>query len=104
MKPFQLRTKAGELRHGGQWLIRFKAPDGTWRRKVAGATKKEAAKVLHGIETDIDRGAWVDPRSERAEARTRNNDCRTFGDIVDQFEIYYRDRSESAFFYLTSPI
>lgn len=97
MKPFQLKNKkTGELRHGGQWLIRFKAPDGTWRRMVAGATEKEATKLLRGIETDIDRGTWIDPRSERAEARTRDNDCRTFGDIVDLFEVYYRNRSEAS--------
>lgn len=93
MKPFQLRDKkTGILRHGGQWLIRYKAPGGTWRRQVAGATEKEAARVLRGIETDIERGLWKDPRNERAESR-QGNECRTFGDIVEQYKAYYHDRS-----------
>lgn len=95
MKPFQLRDKkTGELRHGGQWLIRFKAPDGTWRRMVAGATEKEAARVLAETEIDIRRGTWIDPRVERAEAKVRDNDCRTFGDIVDRFRRFYASRAE----------
>jgi integrase len=97
MKPFQLKDKrTGTLRHGGQWLIRFKAPDGTWRRMVAGATEKDAARTLAAVETDIARGTWKDPRAERAEARTLESDCRTFGDIADRYQTYYRSRSESA--------
>jgi hypothetical protein len=39
MKPFQsIDKKTGKLRYGGKWLIKFRAPDGTWRRQVGGGT------------------------------------------------------------------
>jgi integrase len=97
MKPFQLKDKrTGALRHGGQWLIRFRAPDGDWRRMVAGATEKDAARTLAAVETDIARGTWKDPRAERAEARTRECDYQTFGDIVDSYRKFYVSRAPSS--------
>jgi len=104
VKPYQLRKKDGTYRYNGQWLIKFMAPDGTRRFMVAGATEKEAARVLRGVLTDIERGQWVDPRSSRAEARTRDNECRTFGDIVERFEVFYRTRAATTRRNLTTAI
>jgi integrase len=93
MKPFQLTDKRTGKTY---WAIKFRVSDGTWRRMKAGASEKDAEAILAGIETDIRRGTWIDPRSERATARTRDDGCRTFGDIVDRYRVFYRTRSESS--------
>jgi integrase len=95
MKPFQTKDKAtGELRYGGAWLIKYKAPDGKYRKQVGGATAKEAEKTLRGILVDIERGRWVDPRQEKREVE----ECKykTFGDICDAFSRAYASRSAAA--------
>jgi len=97
MKPFQsVDKKTGRLRYGGQWLIKFKAPDGTWRRQVVGGTLKEAEEALADIEYRIRHGQWVDPRTTKREAAARAGDCRTFKDIVDKYRIFYSDRAEGS--------
>lgn len=90
MKPFQLiDKKTGAPRYGGQWLIKYKAPDGTWRREVAGSTKKEAEVKLRGTLTDIERGQWVDPREEKQAAREAAEKAmegpKDWGDILEMF-------------------
>jgi integrase len=97
MRPFQSVDKAtGKLRYGGQWLIKFRAPDGTWRRQVGGGTLKEAEQALADIEYRIRHGQWVDPRLAKKEAVSRAGDCRTFKDIVDKYRIFYSDRAEGS--------
>jgi len=95
MKPFQVKGKDGQLRYGGQWMVKFKAPDGTWRKQIGGATEKEAERALRGIEVDLERGVWMDPRRTR---RDEVEKCRyrTFGDICKAFETAYAKRSAAA--------
>lgn len=86
MKPFQLIDKKTEQpRYGGQWLIKYRAPDGSWRREVAGSTKKEAESKLRGVLTDIERGTWVDPRTVREAEQEVTRGPQTWGEILDMF-------------------
>ena len=113
--PFQsINKKTGKLRYCGNWLIKFKDPDGKWRREVAGASKKESESKLRGILTDIERGTWVDPRiakeqTQEAEAAAVASqdaeDLSTWGKICDKFiKLHYtlpeQKRSRSAFGYM----
>jgi integrase len=107
--PFQsVHQKTGKLRYGGQWLIKYKVPDGTWRREVAGSTKKEAESRLRGILTDMERGTWVDPRAVKEQARETAEAPKgpqTWGELCDKFSsIHYtlkeQKRSRSAFEYM----
>jgi integrase len=96
MKPFQTKDKAtGELRYGGAWLIKYKAPDGKYRKQIGGATEKDAEKALRGIEVDIERGVWVDPRKVRRE-KVEESTYKTFGDVCDAFTAEYANRAEAS--------
>jgi integrase len=86
-KPFRVKNrKTGEFPYGGQWCIKYRTPDGTWRRQVAGATKKEASKTLCGVLTDIERNVWIDPRHTKREAKRSSNGPQTWGEILILFK------------------
>ena len=83
--PFQsFNKKTGKYRYNGAWLIKYQAPDGTWRREVVGSSKKEAESKLRGILTDIERGTWVDPRAEKAKEKAPEGP-QTWGDVLKMF-------------------
>lgn len=85
--PFQLiNKKTGKPRYGGQWLVKFKAPDGTWRREIGGATKRDAESKLRGILTDIDRGTWIDPRQVKEQEQEAAKGPKTWGDVLKMFK------------------
>jgi len=83
-RPFQVKNKDGSLKYGGQWCIKFKDPSGNYRVQVAGSNEKDAARLLRGILTDIDRGTWIDPRARRASTK--------WGNAVVNFELYKRQQ------------
>lgn len=89
---FQVKDKAGNLRYGGQWLVKYDAPDGSIRREVSGATKKEAERHLAVTLSDIANGKWIDPRVTRREAKSVQ--YRDFGAICDAYVKYYASRAE----------
>lgn len=87
MKPFQLKDKkTGNLRYNGQWLIKYRTPEGEMRREVGGSTRKEAEAKLRGILTDIERGLWVDSRKTTEEKTAVPKGPQTFGDIIRMFQ------------------
>lgn len=88
---FQVRDKAGNLRYGGQWSIKYDAPDGTERREVVKGTEKDADEKRVVIRAAIKAGTWVDPREVRRTSKA--GEFKTFSDICGAYAKYYASRS-----------
>ncbi len=59
------RRKFGAVRRlpSGRWQARYPGPQATLLpAPLTFATKVEASRYLAGVETDMERGQWVDPR------------------------------------------
>ncbi len=60
------RRRFGSIRRqpNGRWQARYKGPDGRERQgERTFDTKTDAARYLAGIEADLHRGTWSDPRA-----------------------------------------
>ncbi|MCP4676773.1 MAG: phage integrase family protein [Deltaproteobacteria bacterium] len=90
IKPFKIAN-----RYNGQWMVKFRDPQGKYRTIVGGASKKAAEAKLRRILTDIERGTWIDPREQRKAGQEAEQGVKTWGDIVELFRGYYADRARS---------
>ena len=59
------RRRFGRVRQlpSGRWQARHTGPDGLDRSLGTFATKRDADRALAAVETDLNRGAWVDPQA-----------------------------------------